>query len=92
MLKQKAFNYLTLILATITIFMAISTVQNNYEKIYPFIMLIITVIFYIISKRYNDDIINLKKQDREMLEKIEYTMKNGRVKKVNKSSINEDNK
>lgn len=88
MLKQKAFNYLTLILATITIFMAISTVQNNYEKIYPLIMLFITIIFYIISKRYNDDIVNLKKQDRKMLEKIEYVMKNGRVKKIDKNSKN----
>jgi len=88
MLKQKAFNYLTLILATITIFMAISTVQNNSEKIYPLIMLFITIIFYIISKRYNDDIVNLKKQDRKMLEKIEYVMKNGRVKKIDKNSKN----
>lgn len=85
MLKQKTFNYITLILAFITIFMAISTVQNNEPKWPCFLMLVILLCFHFISKKFNDDIMKLKKEDKEMLEQIEYVMKNGRVQKKEKT-------
>ncbi len=68
MLKQKAFNYLTLILAIITIFMTISAVQNEDKKWPCVCMLIVTLCFNYISKRYNEQIINLKRKDKEKLD------------------------
>ncbi len=75
MLKQKTFNYITLILAILTIFMAISTVRNNSNRFYTVIMLLITLFFYFISKKYNNNILNLKNEDKQILEKLEYTIK-----------------
>lgn len=78
MLKQKTFNYLTLILAIITIFMVVSAVQNG-EKKWPCIcMLIITLCFDYVSRRYNEELINLKRKDEEILNEINKQVKNNK--------------
>lgn len=92
MLKQKTFNYITLILAIITIFMALSASRNN-TSIWPCIlMLVITIFFSILSRKYNDEILYTNKKDKELLEQMEYVMKNGRVKKILKSNIKHESK
>lgn len=67
MLKQQTFNYITLTLALITIIMAIYTVTNENSRIPCAIMLAITVIFHFISKRFNEDSVKLKQEEREAL-------------------------
>lgn len=92
MLKQKTFNYITLILAIITIFMVISASRNN-DSVWPCIaMLVITLVFSYISRKYNDKILYMSKKDKEALEQMEYVMKNGRVKKILKSNIESKSK
>lgn len=76
MSKQKTFNYITFILAIITIFMVISASKNNTSIVPCAIMLFITLVFSYISKKYNEEILNLNKSDKEMLEKIAKEKKN----------------
>lgn len=76
MLKQKTFNYITFILAIITIFMVISASKNNTSIVPCAIMLFITLVFSYISKKYNEEMLNLNKSDKEMLEKIAKEKKN----------------
>lgn len=92
MLKQKTFNYITLILAIITIFMVISANRNN-TSIFPcVVMLVITFIFCLISKKYNDEILYMNKKDKEVISEIEHVMKNSqddrnrKVKKVSRTN------
>lgn len=92
MLKQKIFNYITLILAIMTIFMVVSTSQNNESRWPCVIMLLITLVFSYISRKYNDKILYIRKKDKEQLDKIDYIMENGRVKKVYITDILEKNK
>lgn len=92
MLKQKTFNYITLILAIITIFMVVSASQNNDSKWPCILMLVITLFFSYMSRKYNDEILYMNKKDKKALEQIEYVMKNGRVKKIPKSNVKEGNK
>lgn len=92
MLKQKTFNYITFILAVITIFMVVSTSRNN-GSIWPcVVMLVITFIFSVLSRRYNDEMLYMNKKDKEALSQIEYVMKNGRVKKLEKNKIESSDK
>lgn len=67
MLKQQTFNYITLTLALITIIMAIYTVTNDNNRIPCAIMLAITILFHFISKRFNEDSVKLKQEEREVL-------------------------
>ena len=48
MLKQKAFNYLTLILAIMTLFTALFAIETKKDMVICTIMLVITIIFYLI--------------------------------------------
>lgn len=80
MLKQKTFNYLTLILAIITVFMVISAVQNEDKKWPCVCMLVITLCFNYVSRKYNEEIINLKRKDKEMLNEIKEEISNKKVK------------
>lgn len=76
MLKQKTFNYITFILAIITIFMVISASKNNTSIVPCAIMLFVTLVFSYISKKYNEEMLNLNKTDKEILEKIVNEKKN----------------
>lgn len=85
MLKQKTFNYLTLILAIITIFMVVSAVKNGDKKWPCVCMLVITLCFNYVSRRYNDEIINLKRKDKEFLNEIDEKIKEKKKKQTNKN-------
>lgn len=78
MLKQKAFNYLTLILAIMTLFTALFAIETKKDMIICTIMLIITIVFYIISNRYNNQSIKLSKKDREAINLNNYISKEER--------------
>ena len=95
MLKQKTFNYITLILAIITIFMVLSASRNN-DSIWPCVlMLAVTIFFSLISKKCNDEILYNNKKEKELLNQIEYDMKNGQAKKIQmdeKIKKNKENK
>lgn len=78
MLKQKAFNYLTLILAIMTLFTALFAIETKKDMIICTIMLIITILFYIISNRYNNQSIKLSKKDREAINLNNYISKEER--------------
>ena len=82
MLKQKTFNYITFILAIITIFMVISASKNNTSIVPCAIMLFVTLVFSYISKKYNEEMLNLNKNDKEILDKL--TKEKIEKKKVNR--------
>lgn len=93
MIKQKTFNYLTLVLAIVTVFMAIYSYKNNTNPAGAFIMLVITVLFNYISRKYNNEHINLTKEDRESIRNNIYMDKQSKqqesVKQVNKEKMEE---
>ena len=75
MLKQKAFNYLTLILAIMTLFTALFAIETKKDMVICTIMLVITIIFYLISNKYNNQNIKLTKEDREAIKSANYISK-----------------
>jgi hypothetical protein len=81
MLKQKAFNYLTLILAIMTLFTALFAIETKKDMVICTIMLVITIIFYLISNKYNNQNIKLTKEDREAIKSANYISKEEKKKK-----------
>lgn len=81
MLKQKAFNYLTLILAIMTLFTALFAIETKKDMVICTIMLVITIIFYLISNKYNNQNIKLTKEDREAIKFANYISKEEKKKK-----------
>ena len=81
MLKQKAFNYLTLILAIMTLFTALFAIETKKDMVICTIMLVITIIFYLISKTSNNQNIKLTKEDREAIKSANYISKEEKKKK-----------
>lgn len=81
MLKQKAFNYLTLILAIMTLFTALFAIETKKDMVICTIMLVITIIFYLISNKYNNQNIKLTKEDREAIKSADYISKEEKKKK-----------
>lgn len=75
MLKQKAFNYLSLILAIMTLFTALFAIETKKDMVICTIMLVITIIFYLISNKYNNQNIKLTKEDREAIKSANYISK-----------------
>lgn len=68
MLKQKVFNYITVIFAILTIALAITS--NNY--VYSIISLILTLIVGFFSRKFNNEVTKLTKKDKEFLENTKY--------------------
>ena len=58
MLKQKVFNYITVIFAVLTITLAIASDNHMYS----IISLMITLIIWFFSRRFNNEITRLKKK------------------------------
>ena len=81
MLKKKAFNYLTLILAIMTLFTALFAIETKKDMVICTIMLVITIIFYLISNKYNNQNIKLTKEDREAIKSANYISKEEKKKK-----------
>ena len=81
MLKQKAFNYLTLILAIMTLFTVLFAIETKKDMVICTIMLVITIIFYLISNKYNNQNIKLTKEDREAIKSANYISKEEKKKK-----------
>lgn len=67
--KSSIINYITLILAIITIGSAFYTIYFHLDKIYSILLLILTLIFSIISRSINESEINLSTKDREEINK-----------------------
>ncbi|MDO4283607.1 MAG: hypothetical protein Q4D02_08240 [Clostridia bacterium] len=67
--KSNIINYITLILAILTIVAVFYTVYFELNKIYSILLLILTFIFSMMSRKINESEMNLKKEDREELEK-----------------------
>lgn len=88
MLKQKTFNYLTLILAIITVFTALFAIETKKDMIICTIMLVITIICYIISNKYNNENIKLTKEDREAIKSANYISKEEKQKNNKKVDRN----
>ena len=72
MVKQKFFNYLTIILALITIILAINTCNNDLNPIFCTTMLIITFVISFFSRKFNNENVNLTDKDREFLKNAKY--------------------
>lgn len=68
MLKQKVFNYITVIFAVLTIILAIAS--DNH--IYSIISLMITFIIGFFSRKFNNEITRLTKKDKDFLENSKY--------------------
>ncbi len=81
MIKQKVFNYLTLIFAIITILLAINVSSNNVNPIYCIISLITTLLINFFSRKFNNENVDLTQKDREFL-------KNGRYIEDDKEKTN----
>lgn len=67
--KSNIINYITLILAIITIGCVFYTICFKLNKIYSILLLILTLVFSIMSRKINDSETNLSKKDREEIEK-----------------------
>lgn len=67
---QKIFNYITLILAVITILSCAYVVITKSSSFICLILLILTLIFNAISRVYNNKNINLTKEDKEFLNNL----------------------
>ena len=73
MLKQKTFNYVTLLLAILTVVLAISSNDNNKTALICCgIMLGVTLIFNIVSNKCNEDFKKLTKEDEEFLKNAKF--------------------
>lgn len=72
MLKQKIFNYVTLLLASLTILIAISSKNNNTVLICCSVMISVTLIFNIVSNKCNEDFKKLTKEDEEFLKNAKF--------------------
>ena len=67
---KKLFNYLTIVLAVATIISCFIAWHNNQRSYISLILLILTFILNLISRSLNDKDLNLTKDDKEMLEKL----------------------
>lgn len=67
--KSNIINYITLILAIITIGCVFYTICFKLNKIYSILLLILTLVFSIMSRKINESETNLSKKDREEIEK-----------------------
>lgn len=64
---QKFFNYITLIMAILTVGVSIYGIVQHQKMLLPLILLILTFVLNSISKIYNEKNINLTKEDKEFL-------------------------
>lgn len=85
--KSKIFNYITLFFGLVTIGVTIYSIITNKSSLFSIIFLVITLIFYYISRKLNNKNINLTKEDKEMLDNIKAN-KQMEDKNVKKSSSN----
>lgn len=67
---QKFFNYITLVLAVITVISCIYVIIAKKSAFICLILLILTLIFNSISRVYNDKNMDLTKEDKELLENL----------------------
>lgn len=67
--KSSIVNYITLILAIITIGVSFYTIYFKLNNIYSILFLILTLVFSIMSRKINENELNLKDEDKKELEK-----------------------
>lgn len=72
---QQFFNYLTLILAVITVSLSIYCIIEKRRMYICFSLMILTLVFNGISRVYNEKIMNLTKDDKKMLSKLKEEVK-----------------
>lgn len=72
---QKFFNYITLVLAVLTVGSCIYVVITHKSSLICLLLLILTFIFNAISRIYNNRNMNLTKKDKEMLENLKNNKK-----------------
>ena len=73
---QQFFNYITLILAVITVVVCMYSIIEKRRMYIFFSLMILTLIFNGISRVYNEKIMNLTKDDKKMLSKLKEEVKN----------------
>lgn len=76
MYKKKLFNYITIICAISLIGMSLYSLKTKKDYILCSIMLVITLVCNYYSNRLNEKDIDLTKEDKDMLEKLEKEIKN----------------
>ena len=74
-LKSNLFNYVTLILALMTLGITISSYIQDISYSSSYFFSIITLIMYIINRIIIDKETNLSKKDKEMIESIKNKIK-----------------
>ena len=67
---QKFFNYITFILAIITVLSCFYVAYTKKSTLICLLLLILTLIFNTISRIYNNKNMNLTKKDKEMLKDL----------------------
>lgn len=67
--KSSIINYITLILAIITIGCVFYTIFFKLNKIYSILLLVLTLVFSIMSRKINESETNLSRKDREEIKK-----------------------
>ena len=67
--KSSIISYITLILAILTIALVFYTVYFNLNRIYSILLLILNLVFNIMGRKINENEMNLKKEDKEELDK-----------------------
>lgn len=72
---QQFFNYITLILAIITVVVCMYSIIEKRRMYICFSLMILTLIFNGISRVYNEKSMNLTKDDKKMLSKLKEEVK-----------------
>ena len=67
--KSSIINYITLILAIVTIGSVFYTIFFKLNNIYVVLFLVLTIIFSLLSRKVNERETNLSKKDREEIER-----------------------
>lgn len=75
---QQFFNYLTLILAILTVGFSIYSLIEKKRLTICLILLLLTLLFNEISRIYNKQNMNLTKSDKELLEKLKEEKENAK--------------
>lgn len=72
---QQLFNYVTLILAVITVVICMYSIIEKRKMYIAFSLMILTIVFNGISRIYNKRSMNLTKRDKEMLNDLKNNIK-----------------
>ncbi len=68
--KVRVMNYITLLLAIISVAWGIYASYFDTNKIYPILLLVLTIFMYFLNKEMMEQELRIKKEDKEIFKQI----------------------